>query len=194
MQYLAVRYIYGMKQIAVVFYISLLTSLAFLFASCMNSQASGPEEKKDKEAYQCLPCGYDCDTIAFSKPGECEHCHMKLVKKSSVTFKSIEASVICDYIKSHPSAILLDVRTKEEFDGKANPNFGTLKDAINIPVQELESQLSGISHLKTKEVLVFCSHSHRSPRASYLLTENGFTNVTNMNGGMSVVTDTACKK
>jgi rhodanese-related sulfurtransferase len=101
---------------------------------------------------------------------------------------------ICDYIKKHPGAVLLDVRTKREFEGKATPDFGTLKNAINIPVQELESKLSTISHLKNKEVLVYCSHSQRSPRASYLLTQNGFTNVTNMDGGMSVVRDAACKK
>jgi len=32
---------------------------------------------------------------------------------------------------------------------------------------------------------VYCSHSHRSPRASYMLSQNGFKNVTNMLGGMS---------
>jgi rhodanese-related sulfurtransferase len=119
---------------------------------------------------------------------------MPLVKTSSVTFKSVEPSLVCDYIKMHPNVVLLDVRTKEEFEGKAKPNFGTLKNAINIPVQELESKLLSISHLKDKEILVFCSHSHRSPRASYLLTQNGFTNVTNMNGGMSVVAEGECKK
>ncbi len=159
----------------------------------MHSQASQPTEKQYEERYQCLPCGNDCDKATYNSAGECPHCHMQLVKKSSITFKSVAASAICDYIKRHPAAILLDVRTKEEFEGKANPNFGTLKNAINIPIQELESKLPSISHLKNKEVLVFCSHSHRSPRASYLLTQNGFTNVTNMDGGMSVVTDTTCK-
>jgi rhodanese-related sulfurtransferase/DNA-directed RNA polymerase subunit RPC12/RpoP len=147
-----------------------------------------------QEQYQCLPCGSDCDKVSYKSTGECPQCHMQLVKKSTVTFHSVAPTEICDYIKKHPNAVLLDVRTKEEFEGKASPNFGTLKNAINIPVQELESKLSTISHLKNKEVLVFCSHSHRSPRASYMLTQNGFTNVTNMDGGMSVVTDAACKK
>ena len=119
---------------------------------------------------------------------------MQLVKKSSVKFNSVAPSEICDYIKKHPEAVLLDVRTKAEFEGKTRPKYGALKNAINIPVQELESKLSTISHLKNKEVLVYCSHSQRSPRASYLLMQNGFTNVSNMDGGMSVVTDTACKK
>jgi rhodanese-related sulfurtransferase len=147
-----------------------------------------------QEQYQCLPCGSDCDKVVYKAGGECSQCHMQLVKKSTVTFNAVAPTEICDYIKKHPNAVLLDVRTREEFEGKANPNFGTLKNAINIPVQELESKLSTIGHLKNKEVLVYCSHSRRSPRASYMLMQNGFTNVTNMDGGMSVVSDAACKK
>ena len=147
-----------------------------------------------QEAYQCLPCGSECDKKTYNAAGECSQCHMQLVKKSSVKFNSVAPSEICDYIKKHPEAVLLDVRTKAEFEGKTRPKYGALKNAINIPVQELESKLSTISHLKNKEVLVYCSHSQRSPRASYLLMQNGFTNVSNMDGGMSVVTDTACKK
>ncbi len=171
-----------------------LVYFLLLLASCVPKQASQQQTDKVQELYQCLPCGYDCDKITYKEPGECEHCQMPLVKTSSVTFKSVEPSLVCDYIKMHPNVVLLDVRTKEEFEGKAKPNFGTLKNAINIPVQELESKLLSISHLKDKEILVFCSHSHRSPRASYLLTQNGFTNVTNMNGGMSVVAEGECKK
>lgn len=89
---------------------------------------------------------------------------------------------------------MLDVGTKAEFEGKADPNFGTLKNAINIPVQELESRLSTISSFKNKEIIVYCSHSHRSPRASHLLTQNGFTKVINMPGGTCVMSDNSCKK
>lgn len=170
-----------------VFHILSLSLLVFLLESCNSSQAS-------QEAYQCLPCGSDCDNKTYTAGGECSNCHMQLVKKSSVKHHSISPAEICDYIKKHPEAILLDVRTKREFEGKDRPNYGTLKNAINIPVQELESKLASISHLKDKEILVYCSHSHRSPRASYMLTQNGFNHVTNMNGGMSVVTDADCVK
>lgn len=119
---------------------------------------------------------------------------MQLVKKASVVFKTIEPSAICDYISAHPEVVLLDVRTREEFEGKADPDFGSLKAAINIPVQELEQRLPEISNLRNKDIIVYCSHSHRSPTASYLLTQHGFTNVTNMAGGMSVMNDNRCKK
>jgi rhodanese-related sulfurtransferase len=171
-----------------------LSCISIAFGNKLVFTLDRPTQGSVAVAYRCLPCGRDCDNKIYDKGGACPSCNMELVKKSTVTFKNIPASQICDYIKKHPTAVLLDVRTKEEFEGKANPNFGGLKNAINVPIQELGSKISSISHLKNKEILVFCSHSHRSPQASYMLTQNGFTNVTNMLGGMSVVTDNSCKK
>lgn len=164
------------------------------FTNHFNLQTPPQQQTISQEIYVCTPCGYDCDGVDHSAPGECSSCHMPLVKKSTVTFGSIGPSSICDYIAKNPDVVLLDVRTKEEFEGKGDPNFGTLKNAINIPIQELEKRLSEISHLKDKEIIVYCSHSHRSPRASYILTTNGFKNVTNMSGGMSLVSNSACKR
>lgn len=148
----------------------------------------------DQDQYQCLPCGQECDKIIYAASGQCTHCNMRLVKQSSITFENISPTEICTYIAKNPEVILLDVRTKEEFEGKHDPDFGTLKNAINIPVQELEHRLSEIRAYKNKEIIVFCSHSHRSPQASYLLTQNGFIHVSNMSGGMSVLRDNSCKK
>ena len=146
------------------------------------------------EIYQCLPCGAECDDISYTKPGKCEHCQMELVKKSTVVFKNIPASDICSFIENNPNVILLDVRTKKEFEGKADPDFGSLKNAINIPIKELEKRYTELNEYKDKQIVVFCSHSHRSPQASYLLTQKGFNNITNMSGGMSQVKNSSCKK
>ena len=139
--------------------------------------------------YACLPCGADCDHEVFDKPGMCPHCGMRLVLKKSIVFKNISPAEVCKIVTAHPNVILLDVRTPDEFMGKANEKFGHLKNAINIPVQELESRLTELKNDKNKEIIVYCSHSHRSPRASHILTENGFANVKNMTGGMSVWID-----
>jgi len=48
--------------------------------------------------------------------------------------------------------------------------------------------------VKKKEIIVYCSHAHRSAQASYLLTQNGFHKVINMSGGVSVMTDSSYKK
>lgn len=163
----------------------LITSLFFL--------AFTPNDQQQKP-YACIPCGYDCDKEQFDKPGTCPHCKMELVLRSEIKFKTITPDKICAYIKSHPATILLDVRTKEEFEGKAEPNFGTLKNAINIPVQELEKRIGELNKYRKSDILVFCSHSHRSPRASFLLGKHGFGKVTNMSGGMSVLNDRSCVK
>lgn len=118
---------------------------------------------------------------------------MQLVKKSSIVFRSIQPSEVCNYISKHPGTILVDVRTTPEYDGKTD-TFGTLKNAINIPIQELQGRVLELNDFKDKEVIVYCSYSRRSPRASYFLTQNGFTNVINMEGGMSVMSDNSCKK
>jgi len=174
----------------------LFFTLLFLF--CLTESSCSQVQKKQHntliEQYACLPCGQDCDNDAYDKSGMCSNWYMPLVKKSTIHFKTIQPAAICNYIKNNSGVILLDVRTKEEFEGEAEPNFGTLKNAINIPIQELAQRLNRISTLKNKEIIVYCSHSHRSPQASYLLIQNGFTNVTNMAGGMSVMKDNSCVK
>ena len=165
--------------------------LSVLLLICVFLFSAG---KNNSDQYQCLPCGQDCDKTIYDHAGKCPHCEMELVSSSSISFKSIEASEICNYLKAHPRTVLLDVRTKEEFEGKISPDYGTLKNAINIPIQALQNRISDLNEYKDREIIVFCSHSHRSPQACYLLTKNGFTKVINMSGGMSALEDSSCKK
>jgi hypothetical protein len=144
-----------MKPLTFIFRVALFGVIPVLIQACNSSEAQ-LAGKNQQDQYQCLPCGSDCDSKTYTAAGECSGCHMQLVKKSSVKHHSISPAEICDYIKKHPEAILLDVRTKREFEGKDRPNYGTLKNAINIPVQQLESKLASISHLKDKEILVYC--------------------------------------
>jgi phage shock protein E len=68
-------------------------------------------------------------------------------------------------------AFLVDVRTPNEF---AN---GSVKGAINIPLDKIETQLG---KLKNKEqIIVFCRSGNRSGQAKSILNRNGFTNITN---------------
>ncbi|GAB4031090.1 rhodanese-like domain-containing protein [Spirosoma gilvum] len=110
---------------------------------------------------------------------------MRLVLKKNVVFQNISPIEVCKTVTERPGVILLDVRTPQEFEGQAAEKFGRLKNAINIPIQQLENRLAELESVKHKEIIVYCSHSHRSPRASHILTEHGFTNVKNMTGGMS---------
>ena len=151
-------------------------------------------QKDDKNVYRCLPCGNECDKAEYSTEGKCAHCQMQLVLTSTIKFKEVSPTNICNYIMRHPQTILLDVRTKAEYEGTVSENFGTLRGSINIPIQELTQRFSELEKYKGKEILVYCSHSHRSPQAAYFLTQHGFDKVLNMSGGMSVLQDSSCKK
>lgn len=175
---------------------SALFALGCMILFFINNATALPRNHSfiQQEQYQCLPCGNDCDNTTYDHGGKCPHCGMQLVKKSTINFKTIQPGEVCAYLKQHPETVLLDVRTRDEYEGKSNPDYGTLQNAINIPIQELGSRIGEIDSLKHKEIIVYCSHSHRSPQASYLLSQNGFEHVVNMAGGMSVIKDNECMK
>jgi len=150
--------------------------LLLLFNTLINSQTE----------YVCAPCG-DCDTAVYISPGKCPACGMELVDKSTIKHSNITIDDVCDIVKNNKDAVILDVRSKEEFEGthKTRPNEGKLKGAININVTELEEKINELEKYKNSEIIVYCSHAHRSQVASHILTQNGFTNVKNMLQGIS---------
>jgi len=160
---------------------AILASLLF-FAFTSEKYISDKEEE-----YVCLPCGAGCDAIVHKGPGTCSQCNMVLVKKPTIKHTNIDPKDLCSFISKAGSrnVLLLDVRTVAEFEGRAEDKFGRLSKAVNIPIQELETRMKELNNWKDKQIVVYCSHSHRSPRASYMLSQNGFKNVTNMLGGMS---------
>lgn len=144
-----------------------------------------------QEEYVCLPCGQSCDKTIHMGLGSCSTCNMVLVKKATVKFKDITAQEFCKRIAENKDVVILDVRSAAEFSGSSTTmeTYGHFKNAINIGIQELETRIDELSKYKNKEVLVYCSHSHRSPRASYLLDTKGFMNVKNLLGGVSTFVD-----
>lgn len=77
-------------------------------------------------------------------------------------------------------AVLLDVRTPEEYGGRH------LDKAVNIPVDQINAQMSEIEKLtskdKTKPIVVYCQAGGRAGRAKAMLTAAGYTQVTNLGG------------
>lgn len=143
-----------------------------------------------EDEFVCTPCGYDCDKSVHHAAGKCVSCGMPLVKQSSIKFKRIDVNELCKRVADNPNVVLLDVRSPEEFNGTSTTvrTFGHFKRAININVTELEKRMDELKAYKNAEVIVYCSHSHRSPFASYLLSTRGFTKVENMDGGVSTFT------
>jgi rhodanese-related sulfurtransferase len=164
-----------------------LISQVFIIVSCSNANSNEKQITQSDVNYVCMPCGRNCDTTVYKAPGQCTSCMMDLVDQKTVHIKNITPAALCNYITGmgKENIVLLDVRTTEEFNGTAADKFGKLTGAINIPVQELEKRTGELTNYKNKEIIVYCSHSHRSPMASYILMQKGFTKVTNMEYGMS---------
>lgn len=76
-------------------------------------------------------------------------------------------------------AIILDVRSKGEFAG------GHIKGAINIPVGDLQRNLSKLKD-KNKPIITCCASGMRSASAKSILINNGFKEVYNGGGWMSL--------
>lgn len=75
--------------------------------------------------------------------------------------------------------VVVDVRTPEEF------REGHLDKAIlaNINDPSFETKIASIA--KDKKVLVYCAAGGRSARASKIMSDKGWKNVTNMKGGFN---------
>lgn len=142
-----------------------------------------------KKEYVCTPCGLECDKEIHTAGGSCGSCGMDLVEKSTLNFSDLTIDQLCARLAANPKAVLLDVRTTAEFRGTSQevPSVGHFKNAINVNVEELASRVDELTKYKDNEVLVYCSHSHRSPRASYYLSTHGFKNVKNFAGGVSTL-------
>jgi len=109
-------------------------------------------------------------------------------KNDNVLYKTLDPAALYKTLKSTKEYTLLDVRSSGEFEDTSqfmSLNLGHLKGAKNINVRELGQRLNEIDAGKDKPVFVYCSHSQRSRRACKMLADSGFTNVININGGMT---------
>jgi len=75
-------------------------------------------------------------------------------------------------------AQIIDVRTKGEYQG------GHIRGSVNIPLQMLSVNLNKIK--KDKPVITCCASGMRSASAKSMLKSNGFTEVYNGGGWMSL--------
>ncbi len=76
-----------------------------------------------------------------------------------------------------PQAILLDVRTPEEYRG------GHIPGSKNLPLQQIE-KIESIAEKKETPLFVYCQSGARSRQAVSLLQNMGYVNVNNI-GGMA---------
>jgi rhodanese-related sulfurtransferase len=98
---------------------------------------------------------------------------------NSQDFESISAKELKQKIENKEGIVLLDVRTKAEFNG----SLGHIDSAILIPLQVLEASIDSLKEYKDKEIVVYCRSGNRSQTGTRILLKHGYKAV-NMLGGM----------
>jgi len=92
------------------------------------------------------------------------------------TYQNLSVDEAKLLIQEEVNLVVLDVRTKEEYES------GHLPNAILIPVAELQDRLAELD--KDKKILVYCKTGIRSAKASQILVSHGFSSVYNLVGGI----------
>jgi rhodanese-related sulfurtransferase len=80
------------------------------------------------------------------------------------------------FTRQRRGAKLVDVRSAGEFRGSH------AKGARSLPPSAIKSDQTGLE--RDDEILVICLSGHRSPRQAKHLVGMGFTNVSNVHGGL----------
>lgn len=93
---------------------------------------------------------------------------------SNKTYKTISATE-AKYLMNE-KAIILDVRTKAEYE------ISYIKNAINIPLDEIDESIKETLKDKDQTILVYCQSGNRSKQASQKLVDLGYTSVYNFGG------------
>lgn len=75
------------------------------------------------------------------------------------------------------NGLMVDVRTSQEFFA------GSIKDAVNIPVDELRERLSELPEDREARINIYCRAGLRGYIAARILQQNGYNNVFNLSGG-----------
>ncbi len=105
-------------------------------------------------------------------------------------YKTIFWEDLCKDLQQQKDYLLLDVRSPGEYSDTSqyeSLNIGHLKGAINVDIHTLPDSIGKLDAYKNKTIYVYCSHSQRSRRVSKMLSEKGFTNIVNVNGGMTIL-------
>lgn len=100
------------------------------------------------------------------------------VKQPISLVQTVKSSEFINLLADNSNAILLDVRTQEEY------NSGHINGAINIDFRGADF-VSEIQKLdKSKTYFVYCRSGNRSADAVQIMKENGINNIVELDGGI----------
>jgi hydroxyacylglutathione hydrolase len=130
------------------------------------------EGKETETVLRLARVGYD-NVKGYLKGG------VKTWKDAGNKTQSVESIEAGDFIKHIGKDKVLDVRN----DGEVAK--GMVKDAISIPLGSLPTRLNELD--KNEHYYVHCQGGYRSMIALSILQKNGFTKLTNVNGGVGAM-------
>lgn len=102
-----------------------------------------------------------------------------------MAIKQLPAPELKAKIDNQESLFLLDVREPNEFQ------YAHIGNSVLIPLNQLPQRLNELD--KQQEIIVICHHGVRSQHAAQILEQLGFSDISNLRGGIdawSVYCDT----
>ncbi|MBK8955130.1 MAG: rhodanese-like domain-containing protein [Saprospiraceae bacterium] len=106
----------------------------------------------------------------------------------NVQYKTLYPADLRKFLQENPTYVLIDVRSPGEFADTSrfgNLNQGRIIGAINIPIDSIDKNMDKLKSYMGQPIVLYCSHSQRSRRVGKKLSENGFKQLYNLNGGMT---------
>lgn len=91
-------------------------------------------------------------------------------------YESISIAEAKKLMDTENDYIILDVRTKEEY------NEGHIPNALLLPNEEIKNKAESVLKNKNQLILVYCKSGRRSKEASNTLASLGYTNIKEFGG------------
>lgn len=114
--------------------------------------------------------------VGLSACGVTDNDESTTTQVEAVTYISVSGKEAKQIMEKEKNYIILDVRTKEEFDA------GHIPGAVLIPDYEIQQRAQKELTDKNQLILVYCRSGRRSKLASQSLADMGYTNVVEFGG------------
>ncbi|MDJ0714729.1 MAG: rhodanese-like domain-containing protein [Prochloraceae cyanobacterium] len=99
--------------------------------------------------------------------------------RETTRIAQISQADLISQIRAKKPLLILDVRTKKEYD------VGHIPGAINIDFKELKKRIDEIDSFKNATVVVYCERGIRATFAIATLQQAGFQSILHLKGDMS---------
>ena len=117
-------------------------------------------------------------TLIFAAVGfnACQNAVKNETVKTGTEIKQVSVTEAKPLVEK-PDVQFIDVRTAAEYEGGHAPK------AENFPLDQLENLIAKLE--REKPVYLICETGRRSQKGAEILQKNGFTDITNIQGGTS---------